>query len=340
MTSTTAAGYAQDIVAISRGQDATSYVPTYASNLPALTTKTHRYGEFLPNVDYKLTLARNRFLANDSLLLRLSWAKSLTRPDLTQIAPSLSLNLPRPNFLNGSGGNVDLKPYTADNYDLGLEYYFSRIDYLSVDGFYKDIRDFITQGNVTSCFTIQNPSNISDGNISGSQACYAILQPNNTSTANLYGVELDAQYGFDFLPSPFDGLGVIANLTYVRSSAAYNPAILNQVFAIPGLSNTRNYTLFYSKGPIEARVAYSWRGKFYEQPAGFGIEPRFDDPYDTVDAQVSYDFSGLLHQDVKLVLQGTNITNSKLLKSGRYDDQFAHLEWAGPTYTVQVLARF
>lgn len=339
-TSTIASGYGQDVVEIERGQDATSYVPVYASSLPALTTQQHTYGEFLPNFDYKLTMARDRFLPNDSLLLRLSWARSLTRPDLTELAPSLTLNLPRPNFLNGSGGNVDLKPYTADNYDLGLEYYWGRINYLSIDGFDKDIRDFITEANVTRCFTIQNPDNISDEAISGNQACYSILEPQNTSTAHLYGVEIDGQFGFTFLPSPFDGLGVIANLTYVQSNAAYNPAILNQVFAIPGLSDTRNYTLFYSKGPVEARVAYSWRGKFYEEPAGFGIEPRFDDPYDQVDAQVSYDLSGLVHQDVKLLLQGTNLTNSKLLKSGRYDDQFAHEEWTGPSYAIQVRARF
>jgi iron complex outermembrane receptor protein len=44
--------------------------------------------------------------------------------------------------LTGSRGNPNLKPYTAQQYDLGVEWYISRVNYLSATFWRKDIQGF------------------------------------------------------------------------------------------------------------------------------------------------------------------------------------------------------
>lgn len=339
-TETHAEGYQLQLLMLERGADATTYIPTYASATPTLTSKDAKYTNFLPNVNARFTLLNDAFAAGDALWLRLNWTKTMARPELTDISPRLTLNQPRPNFLTGASGNVELDPYVSTNYDAGLEYYFGDANYLGVSGFYKNIDNFIVQQNVSTCYTIQNPNNISDGNISGNRACYTLTQPVNAETATVKGLEISGQLKFDFLPGLLSGFGASANLTFVESNAKLDPTVLTQVFAIPGLSDTRNLTLFYEKGMVEARLAYSRRGRFYEAPAGNGAEPRFVQPYAQFDGQIALDLTGWTRRDVQLVFEGTNIFGEDLRKTGRFETMFARLEDTGPRYSVEIRFRY
>jgi iron complex outermembrane receptor protein len=50
------------------------------------------------------------------------------------------------SLLTASGGNPNLDPYRANQYDATLEWYFAPQSILSVDFFYKDISTYIVQG--------------------------------------------------------------------------------------------------------------------------------------------------------------------------------------------------
>ena len=65
-------------------------------------------------------------------------------------------------------------------------------------------------------------------------------------------MELAFQRTFaDLLPAPFDGVGVIANYTFIDSGSDFENEITAAAYGIPGLSeNTINFTLFYEKGPF------------------------------------------------------------------------------------------
>ncbi len=88
------------------------------------------------------------FDLRENLLVRASYAKTYGRPELTNIIPNTSINeadlTANPNSLPGtiSVRNTGLRPWTADNYDLALEYYTAGGGLFSVGGFVKDIRDF------------------------------------------------------------------------------------------------------------------------------------------------------------------------------------------------------
>ena len=59
------------------------------------------------------------------------------------------------------------------------------------------------------------------------------------------------------------GVGFIANMTLADGSATYVNEQTGSQFALAGLSDTRNFVLFYDKYGIQARVAYNWRDGYY-----------------------------------------------------------------------------
>src|SRR5690625_7118428 len=47
---------------------------------------------------------------------------------------------------------------------------------------------------------------------------YTVTRPVNAGSAKIKGFEVGYNQFFDFLPAPFDGLGIQANYTYIDSS--------------------------------------------------------------------------------------------------------------------------
>jgi iron complex outermembrane recepter protein len=338
-TQTTAGGFSQTPVALGY-IDPTQYSITYANPNPTIGYQSSSYGKLLPNMDFRLTLANGLAKLNDSLLFRFATSQTLSQPQLSDIAPSLTFSTPRPNQLAASGGNINLKPYVSTNFDMALEYYFGGINYVSIGAFRKDIENFVVYEAVPSTYTILNPDNLHDSNISGTSATFAVTEPVNAKTARLTGVEMAGQVGLDFLPAPFNGLGVTANATIVHSDATLNPANYSQSFAIPGLSNTENLTLFYAKGRIDARIAENWRSKFLNTFSGFATEPTYINSYHQVDARVSVDLSGHTRLATNVFVEGTNITKQKQFQSGRFSNQFGDYQDIGARYAVGARVKF
>jgi TonB-dependent receptor len=87
----------------------------------------------------------------DNLLARAAYAKTYGRPDFTNIIPNATVdetdfndNIPDPTQIPGriTSRNTGLRPWTADNYDLSVEYYTEQGGLFSAGAFRKDIRDF------------------------------------------------------------------------------------------------------------------------------------------------------------------------------------------------------
>lgn len=113
-----------------------------------LTAKSD-YGVFLPSMDLSLEV-------QEDIIGRFSYSKSITRPDLTQMRNAISLGETKVGTLGASGGNAALRPYTSQNFDLALEWYYGEGSYASVNYFYKIVDNFITVGTVKG--TIPNAS--------------------------------------------------------------------------------------------------------------------------------------------------------------------------------------
>ncbi len=102
------------------------------------------YRYLLPNLDLSLNLT-------DDLKVRFDASRTLTRPQLDKITPTV--NVPagqRVGGLNATGGNPNLLPYLSDNLDFGAEWYYAQNSYLSADAFVKEVTNFIVGGTVTA----------------------------------------------------------------------------------------------------------------------------------------------------------------------------------------------
>jgi len=242
-----------------------------------------------------------------------------------------------------SSGNPYLKATTADQYDLTFENYFASVGSFSFDLFYKKFYDYIQNGTrqvVTlthgSAPTYDaNGDPVLDGG--GNQVYHDVTRdvlvtgPVNADGASLKGFEVSYQRYFDFLPSPFDGLGIQANYTKIKNTGIKNTGLGSTsaggagglgsagggvvaaydnitVDRLEGLSDdSYNIIGMYEKGPWALRAAYNWRSKFLVTAADCCVGfPIWQKGIGYLDASVRY----RVNDNIELSVQGSNLLDS------------------------------
>jgi TonB-dependent receptor len=255
-------------------------------------------------------------------LLRFAVSKGVSFPDvgLTRNYENIQLSALSQNIFNGTpealvtAGNPFLKPQWAWSYDATFEWYFGKLGQISIAGFYKDVHDVISNGTVSTT-------------VSNNGASFPVIlttATNSTSTGKVKGFELSYQEAFTMLPSPFDGLGLNANFTYVSSSgvaqstlsetdpnvAAGNIANVDtSKLPLQGLSKYNfNLEPFYEKGPFSLRLAYSWRSRYLltTRDVIVPFAPIMQEDMGTLDGSLFY----AINKNVKVGVQGVNLLNS------------------------------
>jgi len=116
----------------------------------------------------------------------------------------------------------------------------------------------------------------------------------------------------DFLPGLLSGFGIQANYTYVDSNvtnpfATAGSNIPTQVPLEKLSKHSYNLVGLYEKGPITARLAWSWRGKYLDTTYGSGANgiPQFQKPYASLDSSISFN----LNKHLAISVDAVNITN-------------------------------
>ncbi|MDE0421317.1 MAG: TonB-dependent receptor [Gammaproteobacteria bacterium] len=264
----------------------------------------HEYTEVLPSLNL-------RFDPNDEVVVRASVAKVLSRPRYLDLNPRLSVQA-RPRTMRGGNGKLD--PTTAVQFDLALEWYFADYSIASVGLFAKTIEAFVQPDIVPTPFPgVIDPE-------TGNPLVLTAFLPLNTGESSMTGIELVFQRSFaDLLPTPFDGLGVIANFTYIDSGSDFENEKTGASYSIPGLSeNTINFTLFYEKGPLSARVSYNFRDDFLDDiQGGFSGHPYFVESYEQFDASFNYSPTEKLSFSLEAInLADENVYYYNLLGTG------------------------
>ncbi|UVO49538.1 TonB-dependent receptor [Sphingomonas sp. SUN019] len=305
--------------------DPTAYTAVFAPTAAPVQRKTN-YTDFLPSANVRMDFT-------DQIVGRLAASRTVTRPDVTLLAPRVSFTNLRPGNLQASGGNPELKPYKSTNFDGSFEYYYQKGGYFTVGAFYKRVNNFIVSQVAPEPFALANADNIFPGGI----ASVNVRRPRNLEAADVYGVEIGFQHTFNYLPAPLDGLGVTANATFVKSSAGVDTSTTSQTFALEGLGNSQNVVLFYEKGPIQARVAYNHRNEFLQTLAnGTGGDPIFVEPLGQFDVSARYS----INENVAIFVEGVNITNATTKRHGRFDNQFLAIVETGARYKAGVRVDF
>ena len=292
----------------------------------ANTTIENTYNDVLPSFN-------GAFWINDRFVARLGWAKAMARPRIDLLAPNATctLNSGNPQF-GGDGtddctaGNPDLKPYRSTNTDFSLEYYPGKDSQLSVALFKKDISSYVMDKVLVKNVDLFHTGQLFD-----------VTQPINGQGATTKGVELAARSAFTWLPGWLSGFGGDAN--YTRMSYRYAPGterlnILDgTVLPYPGMSrNAYNLSLWYDRGPLNARIAYNWRDRFFTGANDVSGNPVFQEKTGFLDAKVQWRYK----DNVTFSVEGKNLTNQAQITDAGDLFRVNELAWSGRRYFVSV----
>ncbi|WP_076069479.1 TonB-dependent receptor [Sphingomonas montana] len=278
------------------------------------------YDDWLPAGNLVIEPMRN-------LLVRLSAAKVLARPELGLLTPTSGVT---PTTRVGTINNPFLDPIRANTADAAVEWYFRPGSLLSFAYFYKDIKSFIQNVNSVVPFTdLGLPAALLDNSNTQPSELFTVSQPFNTPGGKLKGFEVNAQLPFTFLPGFLSDFGMLANYTRVTSKIQYILASVNGVPTVTttadlvGLSkNTASGTLYYENDKFSIRSTANYRDRFIRGiPASPGSDLQGNSPTLYVDASASYNITPRL----KIIVEGQNLTdeqNRLYTDSARQDTLF------------------
>lgn len=277
----------------------------------------HDYNDVLPSTNWTLGIT-------DEHLLRFAAGKTMARAPVNMMSPSLNLNqdLWGSNPGESTSGNPTLDPFRADQADLAYEWYYAEGSQVAVNLFYKDLESFIARA--------ANAESIEyNGNT------YQVSRPINGSGGYIRGYELLWQQSFDFLPAPFNGLGVYTNYSHNESNVEqFVPLYSDYKAQLTGLSeDVANFTLWYYLNGFEARTSYSYRSAFQRDINLVMGEEGMNDAEGYWDLSLSYEFN----DHYKVSFQVQNLTNEPYKTYGLESNNPAHInkyEEFGTRYSI------
>ncbi|WP_242096411.1 TonB-dependent receptor [Sphingomonas sp. CROZ-RG-20F-R02-07] len=253
------------------------------------------YFNALPSFDLRAHLT-------SKLQARFAYSKGVARPNFDQLSTNLTLSAanqinPITGHPSASSGNPFLRPIKSDNLDLTLEWYFAPAGSLTGGLFYKKVNGFLASGIINQTY---------NGTV------YDVSTNVNSGNGTIKGLEVAYQQFFDFLPGFLKGFGVQANYTLVDSSVA-NPfftpgSAAPQQSPLEKLSkNSYNLVGLYERGPLTARLAWSWRGRYLDATSGSGApgQLQFANPYASLDASISAN----LNKHIAVSVDAVNLNN-------------------------------
>ena len=302
---------------------------------PTDITRGRDYSHLLHSLSVKMELT-------DSWVFRFANYDTLTRPTLDQLSPATTYGEPRQGILNASGGNPELVPFVAENFDLSLEWYYGDANAASFTLFYKDVDNFIVNLTGEEVVTLENrrntPGNRCAGDLcarsdrlgipelTGLTETYVVNRPRNGESAEVKGFEVAWTHVFDI------GLGFSVNATVVDSDATLSPDP-SETFALEGVGDSQNVVVFWEEDRWQIRAAWNNRDSFLQlTDNGFNGEPVNTDAYEQWDISASFE----VNENFTLFFEGINITEEERTQTGRFRNQIYNIEDNGARYIFGV----
>ena len=294
---------------------------TGANNIPNIAAFAAKqdyandYHNLLPSLNLRMK-------TSDELQFRLAVAKSMSRPDFTQLAAyttlsesvrstttggtngaPTSVNIDGVSLTGTGTGNPNLKPTTATSVDLTAEWYFAKAGSLTFAAFNKDLKDIV----------VNQMYNYDVKDAAGQNHSFFVTGPNNGAHGYARGFEIAHQQYYDGLPSFLKGLGTQASFTYVDSKRKLDNPVYSDYCSgdagagnfnlwtngcdvdmrtfkdlpLQGLSRkTINFAVMYERNGFSTRLAYNWRSRYLAGVNNWGTNGT--DALDTNPASPTY----------------------------------------------------
>lgn len=157
----------------------------------------------------------------DWLSVRAARTETISRPNYNQYAPIIQVDA---FYYAIQAANLDLRAAQATNYDLGVQVVRDGLGLVGVNGFYKEIDDLVYDVQyITQQDLLPLPDVIPTDWYVPAARGNPLFQTtaNNEFPTEYYGVELEWQTNFSYLPGAFRGLVLNANYTRSWSETTY-----------------------------------------------------------------------------------------------------------------------
>jgi TonB-dependent receptor len=254
------------------------------------TTSTGSYTEVLPSLNFMYRIRHD-------MQMRFGASETITRPLLSQLAPTRTDDSLNRDYRVSYSGNSELKPIKAYGADLSFEWYYQPKSALTLAVFGKYIKDFITdQVLLNQDIGVQGFFN---GSTTPVPVLYSIVQPINGDKGYVEGVEFGFQHLLD------NGFGIHGQYTRTFSKAYVAGVNVGQLEGVSPSSGSAG--VLYEKGRISANINWDYDGGYVKQTSTEVPDLKaYQRSFSWVTAQVSYE----LLEGLKLYFEGKNLTNA------------------------------
>lgn len=232
-----------------------------------------------------------KYSLNELTNFRFAITRTFARPDFGSLSPGATYAEHDNQFFSG---NPNLNPTYSLNFDLMAEHYFGKVGVISGGFFYKVISD-----------PIFNSSRVGEYN---GKTGVTFFQPLNGDNGWLYGVELNFNKKFDFLPGFLSHFGLSANYTFMQSEFTI-PGRDDKVSIPRQADHLFNIALFFDNGKFNTRLALNHKGPYIEE---YGGSPTFDSYYGKY-TSLDWSASFKINKKIMVYAELNNLTNEPLI---------------------------
>ncbi|MES2782129.1 MAG: TonB-dependent receptor [Pseudomonadota bacterium] len=292
----------------------------FAGGVARQVVASASYWDILPSLNLSM-----RF--DSDFVIRFAASRQIQRPRLDDLRVAVSYGINNTiadsptglaPFIDGSGGNPQLRPYRANAFDLNFEKYFGQSGLISLQLFHKDIKSYIDRTRFPFDYDgYPLPTGLPPATLTG-----RLESSFNTGGGKLYGGELAITLPFSNFSEALDGFGVTGGVGYTKTKIKDAGGNVDQ---IPGYSKwVANGTAYFEKWGFNARGSVRYRSTFLGDFTGFGGSPtrRTALAEMIVDGQIGYDFQeGSSLEGLSLYLQGQNLTDERFASVGASRNQ-------------------
>lgn len=190
--------------------------------------------------------------------------------------------------------NPDLKPVSAWNFDLGVEYRTERNRWFQIAAYYKDLKNVI----------VPTATRTGSGAVDG----VIYYQPYNGLGGSAQGIEASFRFALnDWAPADWmGGFGIGGNVTVQDTEVTYqldeDEIRTSRLPEAPHL--IANAELFYEQGPVRANLWYNHTGKRL-----YNVEDTQPDTYTQGLNELNLGVAFAMTSKIELGLAARNITN-------------------------------
>lgn len=232
------------------------------------TSFDNDYGFLAPSLNIKYNLAEDQ-------IVRFGAFRSLIRPGFQESSAGAIIDTEDNEI---EGGNPELDPTTAWNFDLTYEYYLGLETFFGAGLFYKEIKDPVVEVESTDAVFRGQTWDVAGTFI-------------NANDSDIYGFEVSFQTVLQ------SGFLFVANYTYSDGETDLPADSVNGQRSIPFFKqakHTGNLSVGYDQGPWDVRLATNYRSKYLDEIGDDSPFDRYTDDHMQVDLTVRYAFDDRL----------------------------------------------